>query len=140
MTCKHSAKRGERGNCKTYRFEGAVLLTAFATHFLMSLTLVVAWKRYLAWIHLNNEGIVAGGDDARVRLIRKRVAKAVNRTTPSKRYVLQLPRSPRFAECLHVMLLAPGPPPATMPSLLHIVAGGATMKASSQVAVPVQAA
>jgi len=28
MTCKHSAKRGESGNCKTYRFEGVALLTA----------------------------------------------------------------------------------------------------------------
>jgi len=42
MTCKHSAKRGERGNCKTYRVEGVTLLTAFATRNLMSLTLVVA--------------------------------------------------------------------------------------------------
>ena len=32
MTCKHSAKRGERGNSKTYRFEGVTLLTAFASH------------------------------------------------------------------------------------------------------------
>ena len=30
------------GNCKTYRFEGVTLLTAFATSNLMSLTLVVA--------------------------------------------------------------------------------------------------
>jgi len=42
MTCKHSAKRWESGNCKTYRFEGVALLTAFATRNLMSLTLVVA--------------------------------------------------------------------------------------------------
>jgi len=42
MTCNHSAKRGESGNCKTYRFEGVTLLTAFATRNLMSLTLVVA--------------------------------------------------------------------------------------------------
>ena len=42
MTCKHSAKRGKCGNCKTYRFEGVTLLTAFATRNLMSLTLVVA--------------------------------------------------------------------------------------------------
>jgi hypothetical protein len=42
MTCKHSAKRGESGNCKTYRFEGVALLTAFATRNLMSLTPVVA--------------------------------------------------------------------------------------------------
>ena len=26
MTCKHSAKRGESGNCKAYRFEGFNLL------------------------------------------------------------------------------------------------------------------
>jgi len=56
---------------------------------------------------------------SRVRLIRLRVAKMVNRTTPSKRYVLQLPISPRLAECLHVILLAPGPPSATMSSSLH---------------------
>jgi len=37
----------------------------------------------------------------RVRLIRLRVAKAVNRVMNSKRYVLQLPLSPRLAECLH---------------------------------------
>jgi hypothetical protein len=50
MTCEHwhSAKRGESGygNCKTYRFKGVALLTAFVSHFatrnLMSLTLVVA--------------------------------------------------------------------------------------------------
>ena len=42
MTRKHSAKRGESGNCKAYRFEGVDLLTAFATRNLMSLTLVVA--------------------------------------------------------------------------------------------------
>ena len=42
MTCKHSAKRGESGNCKTYRFQGVTLLTIFATRNLMSLTLVVA--------------------------------------------------------------------------------------------------
>jgi len=42
MTCKHSTKRGESGNCKTYRFEDVALLTVFATHNLMSLTLVVA--------------------------------------------------------------------------------------------------
>mmetsp|Transcript_101653 Transcript_101653/g.163900 ORF Transcript_101653/g.163900 Transcript_101653/m.163900 type:complete len:208 (+) Transcript_101653:47-670(+) len=55
----------------------------------------------------------------RVRLIRLRVAKAVNRVTPSKRYVLQLPLSPRLAECLHVMVLALGQPSATMSSSLH---------------------
>jgi len=44
MTCKHSAKRGESGNCKTYRFEGVTLLTAFDTRNLMSLTMVVADK------------------------------------------------------------------------------------------------
>jgi len=42
MTCKHSAKRGEGGNCKAYRFEGVALLTAFATRNLVRLTLVVA--------------------------------------------------------------------------------------------------
>jgi len=42
MTCKHSAKRGDSGNCKSYRFEGVALLTAFATRNLMRLTLVVA--------------------------------------------------------------------------------------------------
>ena len=42
MTCKHSAKRGESGKCKAYRFEGVALLTAFATRNLMRLTLVVA--------------------------------------------------------------------------------------------------
>ena len=43
MTCKHSAKRGESGNCKTYRFEGVTLLTgSVVTRNLMSLTLVVA--------------------------------------------------------------------------------------------------
>jgi len=42
MTRKHWAKRGESGNCKTYRFKGVALLTAFATRNLMSLTLVVA--------------------------------------------------------------------------------------------------
>ena len=26
MTCKHSAKRGESGNCKTNRFEGVTLI------------------------------------------------------------------------------------------------------------------
>jgi len=46
-------------------------------------------------------------------------SKAVNRATPSKRYVLQLPLSPRLAECLHVMLPAPGSPSATMSSSLH---------------------
>jgi len=42
MTCKHSAKRGESSNCKTYRFKGVALLTAFASRNLMSLSLVVA--------------------------------------------------------------------------------------------------
>ena len=37
-----AAKRGESGNCKTYRFEGVTLLTTFATRNLMRLTLVVA--------------------------------------------------------------------------------------------------
>ena len=46
-------------------------------------------------------------------------SKGGNRVTPSKRYVLQLPLSPRLAECLHVMVLAPGPPSATMSSSLH---------------------
>ena len=33
MTCKHTAKRGESGNCKAYRYEGVALLTAFGyTH------------------------------------------------------------------------------------------------------------
>ena len=41
MTCKHLAKRGESGKCKTYRFEGVALLTAFDTRNLMSLALVV---------------------------------------------------------------------------------------------------
>ena len=40
MTCKHSAKRRESGNCKAYRFEGVALLNA--THNLVRLTLVVA--------------------------------------------------------------------------------------------------
>ena len=55
----------------------------------------------------------------RVRLIRLRVAKAVERATPSKRYVLQLPLSPRLAQCLHVMLLEQGPPSTTMSSSSH---------------------
>jgi len=55
----------------------------------------------------------------RVRRIRLRVAKAVNRVMPSKRYILQLPLFPRLAEFLHVMLLAPGPPSATTSSSLH---------------------
>jgi len=46
MTCKHSAKRGESGNCKTYRFEGVALWTAFATR----LTLVVAEVQSLSGI------------------------------------------------------------------------------------------
>ena len=54
-----------------------------------------------------------------VRLIRLRVAKAVNRATPFKRYVLQLPLSPCLAECLHVMLLALGPPSVMTSSLVH---------------------
>ena len=56
---------------------------------------------------------------SRVGLIRLRVEKAVNRTKPSNLYVLQLPLSPRFAQCLHVMLLALGLPSATMSSSLH---------------------
>jgi len=39
-----------------------------------------------------------------------RVAKPGNRATPLKRYILQIPLAPRLAECLHVMLLAPGQP------------------------------
>ena len=35
ITCKHTAKRGESGNCKAYRFEGVALMTAFATRNLM---------------------------------------------------------------------------------------------------------
>ena len=55
----------------------------------------------------------------KVRLIRLCVAKTVNRATSSKRYVLQLPLSPRLVECLHVMLLAPGQLSAMMSSSLH---------------------
>ena len=55
----------------------------------------------------------------RVRLIRLRAAKAVNRAKPLKLCVLQLPLSPRLAECLSFMLLAPGPPSAMMSSSLH---------------------
>ena len=55
----------------------------------------------------------------RVRLVRLRVAKPVNSVTPLKQYVLQLPLFPRLAECLHVMLLALGPPSAMMSSSLH---------------------
>jgi len=47
------------------------------------------------------------------------VAKAVNKVTPSKQYALQLPFSPRFAECWHTMLRAQGPPSVMMSSLLH---------------------
>jgi len=41
MTRKHLAKRGESGNCKTYRSKGITLLTAFAARNFMSLTLVL---------------------------------------------------------------------------------------------------
>jgi len=41
MTRKHSAKRGESGNCKTCRSKGITLLPAFAARNLMSPTLVL---------------------------------------------------------------------------------------------------